>query len=117
MLELSANKRVKLRGVLDRTASSAEIDTAGNLVVELYDFSSEAQRMLGNDVAFQLVLDRVGKDAVLERLGPAQAAHASADRDGLLLALVEERFADYYAIKQWLEEQGIPYRKVFEPWA
>lgn len=114
---MSANKRVKLRGVLDRTASSAEIDSAGNLVVELYDFSAEAHRWLGNDVAFQLVLEAAGKEAVLERLRPADATPAVADPDELLLALVEERFSDYYAMKQWLEEQGIPYSKVFEPWA
>ena len=108
---------MKLRGVLDHTASSAEIDTAGNLVVELYDFSTDAHRWLGNDGAFQLVLDAAGKDAVLELLRSADAAPAAADSDELLLTLVQERFGDYYVMKQWLEEQGIPYRKVFEPWA
>ncbi|MDB5072626.1 MAG: hypothetical protein JWM87_3737 [Candidatus Eremiobacteraeota bacterium] len=114
---MSTDKRVKLRGVLDHTASSAEIDTAGDLVVELYDFSDDAHTWLGNDVAFQLVLDAAGKDAVLQRLRSADAAPAGADNDELLLGLVQERFCDYYAMKQWLEEQGIPYRKVFEPWA
>jgi hypothetical protein len=110
-------KRVKLRGVLNNTASSAEIDTAGNLVVELYDFSDDAHTWLGNDVAFQLVLDTAGKDAVLERLRSADAASAAADPDELLLGLVQERFSDYYAMKHWLEEQGIPFGKEFEPWA
>ncbi|MEA2689001.1 MAG: hypothetical protein QOD51_1608 [Candidatus Eremiobacteraeota bacterium] len=114
---MNANQRVKLRGVLDHTASSAGIDAAGNLVVELYDFSPDAQTGLGNDGAFQLVLDAAAKAAALARLAAPETPPANSDRDELLLRLVQERFADYYAMKQWLEEQGIPFRKVFEPWA
>ena len=39
------------------------------------------------------------------------------DRDELLLQLLKERFADYYAVKQWLEENKIPYQKEFDSWA
>ena len=110
-------KRVKLRGILAQTASSAAIGEDGTFVVELYDFSDEAQRMLGNDVAFLLELGPAEKDAALRRLsGGLDAANAS-DRDALLLQLVAERFDDYYAVEQWLNEQGIPFRKQFEPWA
>jgi hypothetical protein len=111
-----AELRVRLRGVLPHTASSATIEPHGGLVVELYDFSAEAQRWLGNDVAFFLRLDAPATDLVRERLlgSPAPAAAA---RDELLLQLMENRFEDYYAVKQWLDDEGIPYRKEFEPWA
>jgi hypothetical protein len=114
---MTAEKRVKLRGVLAHTASSAAIDGDGNLVVELYDFSAEAHRWLGNDVAFLLELGPAEKDAALRHLSGGHDAANAPDGDALLLQLVEERFDDYYAVEQWLNEQGIPFRKRFEPWA
>lgn len=45
-------KSVKLKGVLKSTASSVEIKIDGRLVAELYDFNNEAEKRLGNDVAF-----------------------------------------------------------------
>ncbi|HEY6236662.1 MAG TPA: hypothetical protein VIW69_16305, partial [Candidatus Elarobacter sp.] len=65
---MTAEKRVKLRGVLAQTASSAMIGDDGTFVVELYDFSAEAHRWLGNDVAFLLELGPAEKDAALRRL-------------------------------------------------
>ncbi len=114
---MTTQKRVKLRGILAHTASSAAIDGDGNLVVELYDFSAEAHRCLGNDVAFLLELGPAEKNAALRHLLGGQDAANASDRDALLLQLVAERFDDYYAVEQWLNEQGIPFRKQFEPWA
>ena len=114
---MTAEKRVKLRGVLAHTASSAAIDGDGNLIVELYDFSAEAHHWLGNDVAFLLELGPAAKDAALRRLSGGQDAKNASDPDAQLLQLVAERFDDYYAVEQWLTEQGIPFRKQFEPWA
>jgi hypothetical protein len=109
-------KRVKLRGGLARTASWAIVGDDGGLVIELYDFSAEAHTWLGNDVAFLLHLDAAAKDAALVRLfGGAPASDA--DRDALLLRLIAERFDDYYAVQRWLTDQGIAFRKQFEPWA
>ena len=110
-------KRVKLRGVLAQTASSAAVRDDGSFVVELYDFSAEAHRCLGNDVAFLLELGPVEKDAALRRLLGGQDAANASDPAAQLLQLVAERFDDYYAVEQWLTEQGIPFRKHFEPWA
>jgi hypothetical protein len=114
---MSADKRVKLRGVLDHTASSAEIDAAGDLVVELYDFSTDAHTWLGNDVAFLLRLDAGAKDEALARLHSGETPPGASERDDLILALLQERFSDYYDVRRWLDDQGIPYRKEFEPWA
>ena len=114
---MNVPNRVDLRGVLPHTASCAAVDERGRLIVELYDFSDEAHRRLGNDVAFVLKLDPAEKERVLARLRTAHAVPDTADADALLLALVRERFADYYDVKQWLEAEGIPFRKEFEPWA
>lgn len=114
---MTVEKRVKLRGVLAQTSSTAAIEDDGSLVVELYDFSAEAHRCLGNDVAFVLELGPAEKDAALRRLSGGNEAADASDRDALLLQLVAERFDDYYAVEQWLNEQGIPFRKHFEPWA
>ena len=114
---MTAEKRVKLRGVLAQTASSAAVRDDGTFVVELYDFSADAHRLLGNDVAFLLALDAAAKDAALAQLLGGQAPPDGADRDALLLHLVAERFDDYYAVQQWLNDHAIPFRKEFEPWA
>lgn len=108
---------MKLRGVLEHTASWAAIDDSGGLVVELYDFSAEAHRWLGNDVAFLLRLDPAAKDEAAHRLLSAGDAATASERNDRLLRALAARFADYHAVREWLEEQGIPFRKEFEPWA
>ncbi len=102
--------RVKLRGVLERTASWAYVDGRGELVVELYDFSPDAHTWLGNDVAFLLHVAAADKARVIAELG-------GAGDDGALLRLLRERFEDYYAVKEWFDQHAIPYRREFEPWA
>jgi hypothetical protein len=114
---MTAEKRVKLRGVLAHTASSAAVDSDGNLVVELYDFSAEAHRWLGNDVAFVLNVDAAGKAEALRRLRAAGHFADPHDDDAALLQLLAERFDDYYDVERWLNDEGIPFRKEFEPWA
>ena len=113
-----AAKRVKLKGVLERTASSAEIRSDGSLVIELYDFSGEAEMRFGNDVAFLLTITADDKGRMLSRLMAGRGEGPGVpDGDELLLRLIRERFADYYAVKQWLDESQIPYQKEFDSWA
>ncbi|PKO21053.1 MAG: hypothetical protein CVU38_16840 [Chloroflexi bacterium HGW-Chloroflexi-1] len=66
------SKRVQLQGVLDKTASWAGISADGSLIVELYDFSAEAARCFGNDVAFLLVISTEAKGEMLTRLTTGQ---------------------------------------------
>lgn len=114
---MTAEKRVRLRGVLAQTASWVTVADDGGLVVELYDFSACAHTLLGNDVAFLLKVDAADKDEMAARLlAQAQPANAP-ERDERLLHFVQERFADYYDVKRWLEDNGIPFHKEFEPWA
>jgi len=112
-----AENRVKLRGILAHTASWAMIGADGGLVIELYDFSAEAHRWLGNDVAFLLKIGVADKAEALRRLRTAGHFADAYDGDAALLQLVAQRFDDYYDVERWLNEQGIPFRKEFEPWA
>ena len=113
---MNYDNRVMLRGVLPHTASCVAIDDAGSLVVELYDFSTDAHTWLGNDVAFLLTVGAAGKADALARLLGDRPPPA-AERDALLLQLLAARFVDYHGVLQWLEEQRIPFRKEFEPLA
>lgn len=101
-----------MRGGLDRTASSVILKDDGSLVVELYDFSDEAERHFGNDVALLVTVGAAEKRTVLERLGGERLAG-----DDELLRLVEGRFGDYFELVRWLDENGVPYHKGFDAWA
>lgn len=111
-------KFVDLKGGLKRTASSAQIKSDGSLVIQLYDFSSEAEKWLGNEVAFLLKVSPGDKSKMLLCLleGQNQMLDESQE-DDLLLRLIGERFTDYYEVKQWIEENKIPSEKEFDPWA
>ena len=86
-------ERVDLKPNQEKTAQSVTIREDGSLTTEFYDFSPDAHRMLGNDVAWGV---RVASD----------------NKDDLLLALLVERFPSVLQIKPWPEEHAIP----FESW-
>jgi hypothetical protein len=110
--------KVKLRGSLDQTASWAEILSDGSLAIELYDFSADARKWLGHDVAYTVVIPAEARVEMLSRLSDGRTSPSRvSERDRLLLHLIQQRFADYFAAKHWLDEQAIPYRAEFEPWA
>src|SRR6185436_7085861 len=110
--------RANLKGGSEHTASSAQIKSDGSLIIELHDFSSEAEKWLGNEVAFLLKVSPGDKSKMLTCLlgGQNQGLNES-QQDDLLLQLIGERFTDYYEVKQWIEENKIPYEKEFDPWA
>jgi hypothetical protein len=115
---VKTEKLVDLKGGLERTASSAQIKSDGSLVIDLYDFSSEAEKWLGNEVAFLLKVSPSEKGKMLSRLlGGQNPMLDESQEDDLLLQLIGERFTDYYEVKRWMEENKIPYEKEFDPWA
>jgi hypothetical protein len=114
----NTEKRVKLKGLLPQTASSAEIKDDGSLVVELYDFSDQAHTWLGNDVAFLLKVAPDDKRRLLSLLmAQPDRMPDVIDPDECLLRLIQDQFADYYALKEWFERHDIPYQKEFDSWA
>jgi hypothetical protein len=115
---VKTEKHVDLKGGLEHTASSAQIKSDGSLVIELYDFSSEAEKWLGNEVAFLLKVSPGDKGKMLSRLlGGRNQMPDEPRQDDLLLQLIGERFTDYYDVKRWMEENEIPHEKEFDPWA
>ncbi len=115
---VKTEKLVDLKGGLKHTTSSAQIKSDGSLVIDLYDFSSEAEKWLGNEVAFLLKVSPSDKGKMLSCLLGGQNPMLDESRgDDLLLQLIGERFTDYYEVKQWMEENKIPYEKEFDPWA
>jgi hypothetical protein len=64
----SSQKRMKFNENMPGTATPAEITTAGDLVVEFYDFSEHAENMLGSAVAFLLTVPSEARDVLLGSL-------------------------------------------------
>jgi hypothetical protein len=111
-------KRVRLRGGPEDTASSVSIEPDGSIVVEFYDFSTQAQQSFGNDVAYVLTIGPSRKKALLAALLDGKDSHSGdMDRDGQILRVMEERFESYFRVKTWLEKRRIPFRTRFDPWA
>ena len=109
---------VKLRGRLPQTASSASIRADGCLVVEIYDWSTEAEKWLGREAAYFMILVPEQKSGILALLAAESGAlPGTLSGDHHLLALIQQRFADYYEVKKWLDGFGIPYEKDFDSWA
>ena len=113
---VKTEKLVDLKGGLKHTASSAQIKSDGSLVIELHDFSSEAEKWLGNEVAFLLKVSASEKSKMLScLLGGQNQMLDESQEDDLLLQQIGERFTDYYEVEQWIEENKIPYEKEFDP--
>ncbi|MEW6733624.1 MAG: hypothetical protein AB1489_20005 [Acidobacteriota bacterium] len=118
MIRSKAIKKIKLNGGLENTVSTVEIRDDRSLVIEFYDFSPEAENLLGNDVAYTLTIDVTTKIRVLARLMEENGLIPNfLEDDDLLLQLLEERFKDYFGVQEWLQTNGIAYRKEFDPWA
>ncbi|HEX2076479.1 MAG TPA: hypothetical protein VHG08_02185 [Longimicrobium sp.] len=101
--------RVRLSGGLQKTASWAILRADGGVTVEWYDYSEEAHRVFGNDVAHLVHVSPSDVPRLCTLLG-------AADADAVLQAM-EARFADYFAAKAWLDEQSIPYQQEYDSWA
>lgn len=78
----------------------------GQLKVEYYDFSEDAQRLFGNDIAYILTVHEMDK------------LFAAVNQDEVkLIPWMESYFVSYFGIKQWLQENGIDFKVAVEGWA
>ncbi len=110
--------RVRLTGCLPDTASSASIRPNGSLVIEIYDWSAEAEQWLGREAAYFMIVAAEHKGRILAHLVPEdETVSTTTGIDHRLLTVLQQRFIDYYAVKQWLEATGIPFEKDFDGWA
>ncbi|MBL8062195.1 MAG: hypothetical protein JNK32_04200 [Anaerolineales bacterium] len=92
--------KVKLTGGLEKTVTWLWLDpeTGGRLKVEYYDFSEDAQRMFGNDIAYTITVREMAK--LFSTVGKDEVS---------LIPWIVEYFKSYFGIKQWLEENKIAF--------
>ena len=98
--------KVKLSGGPEKTVTWIWLDHNGQLKVEFYDFSETAQRMFGNDIAYTITVDDMGK-----------LFSAAMHDDTSVIDWMEQNFQSYFGIKRWLEENAIGFTVERESWA
>ena len=87
----------------------------GDLELELFDFSEEAQSSLGNDVAWTWRVPGSEKERVRERLGVRAGRRLEGDAE-MLGAMVLE-FANVHGVRDWLRAEGFSVTEEFDGWA
>jgi hypothetical protein len=113
--ELKARRTVRLKSPWDKSSAWARVLEDGRIELELYDYSTEAQQHMGNDVAWFYRIGTAQKPRLLERL---QKRTGTAIRDDkTLLRALTRSFSHVHAIRDWLKVQGIPYDEEFDSWA
>lgn len=105
-------REIKLRSGPEKTASWVRLGPGGTLEAEFYDYSESAEEHFGNDVAFLLELDPGARLRMEEIL--LQGCPRSGDREDTLLRAIEACFPDFFELKGWLRELGIPFRESFD---
>lgn len=89
--------KIKLPGGLEKTVTWVWLEN-GELKVEYYDFSEDAQRMFGNDIAYTLTVHDMPK------------LYSTVNKDeSTLIPWMLEYFRSYFGIKQWLEGNKIKF--------
>lgn len=106
---------VKLRGLLPQTASWARILDDGRLELEHYDFSGDAEKWFGHDVAWIYRVQPADKPRVYELL-VTRSGKKITDDQTMLDAFVW-LFRDVKEIRDLLKENGVLYEEVFDSWA
>lgn len=90
-------EKIKLVGGPEKTVTWVWIEN-GQLKVEYYDFSEDAQRMFGNDIAYTITVRDMAK------------LFSMVSRDeSTLIPWIVEYFKSYFGIKQWLERNKIEF--------
>ncbi|MCS6938371.1 MAG: hypothetical protein RMJ55_08550 [Roseiflexaceae bacterium] len=107
------SEAVKLSGGTPETVTFVYGDSEGNLIIESYDHSSQAEGVFGNDVAFLMHIAAEHKLRIWALLRGAGRSPSSGS-DAELFTALQERFGDYYEVQRWLDANGIPYRKEFD---
>lgn len=90
-------EKTKLPGGLEKTVTWIWLEK-GHLKIEYYDFSEDAKRMFGNDIAYTITVRDMPK--LLSTVGRDENS---------LIPWMLEYFKSYFGIKQWLEENKIEF--------
>jgi hypothetical protein len=97
--------KTKLTGGPQKTVTWIWMED-GQLKVEYYDFSQEAQNMFGNDIAYTLKVKDMNRLFLITN-----------QNESSLIEWMKGNFKNYFSIKNWLEENGIGFDKETESWA
>ena len=109
--------KIRLNEILEKTSTTVALYTDGRIVVDHYDFSSDANSFFGKDVAYILIIPPSGT-ALLHGLLTGDAKLSSAESaDVRLLELIQIHFQGYHDFKNYLENNNIPLEKKFDSWA
>ena len=95
-------EKVKLAGGLEQTVTWVWLENV-QLKVEYYDFSEDAQRFFGNDIAYTLTVTEMDKLYSVAKLGEA-----------ITIQWLVKNFKTYFAIKKWLEDNNIGFNVEIE---
>ena len=112
------SRAIKLTGDLAQTTTRIQITEVGDLVVDYYDFSDDAHRAFGNDVAYVLTITATEKSRIFQLLAAEQGIETPLlSPDNLILRLLKQQFGNYFQLKQWLDDNAIQYQQHFDSWA
>ena len=98
-------EKTKLAGGPEKTVTWIWLEN-DLLKVEYYDFSEDAQKMFGNDIAYTITVTEMEK-----------LYSSSKQNEDLIIQWLADTFQNYFAIKKWLEELNIGFRVETESWA
>jgi hypothetical protein len=125
--EVGSVNKIKLKGILPKTADWVYFDENDDLVIEHYDFSEDAQNSFGRDVAFLIKVPQSRLRKLVQRLNkkkyfwnPFENRFLTRDQPQAkvqILELLAEKFSDYYGIQTWLLNEKIKFIKSFDDWA
>jgi hypothetical protein len=130
-IKIDKTNKVKLKGVLPRTADWIYFDEKGNLVIEHFDHSSDAENFFGRDVAFLIKINPLQQKRLYKVLNTDDSENGGFfvnlmnwilgddinELQDKILVLIKDRFTDYYGIQQFLVNQKIKFNKSFDNWA
>ena len=102
---MNSAQKVQLSGGPDKTVTWIWLE-GDHLRIECYDFSEDAQRLFGNDIAYTITVDEM--DKLFSALNQNEAT---------LVPWMAQYFKSYFGIKKWLEESKIGFRLEIEGWA
>jgi|SRR5687767_3889362 len=98
-------EKTKLSGGPEKTFTWIWLEDS-QLKVEYYDFSEDAQRFFGNDIAYTLTVNEMSKLFSLTKQDEAS-----------LIEWFATKFQSYFGIKKWLEESNVGFNVEIESWA
>jgi len=111
-------KSVKLRGGPRHTTTWVKILENGDVLVDYFDFSDEAESSFGNDVAYVVTIKAADKAKLLQLLTAEKPIESTqVGLDDTVLRIMDERFESYFPLMAWLKESGVEYEKKFDSWA